>query len=78
MAINVREKLQTDYAISVTGNAGPSKDHNDKSIGLVYITIASKNGVLTNEFNFGQPREKVIKRTVNKALELLSIEILKN
>ena len=78
MAINVREKLQTDYAISVTCNAGPSKDHNDKSIGLVYITIASKNGVLTNEFNFGQPREKVIKRTVNKALELLSIEILKN
>ena len=78
MAINVRAKLQTDYAISVTGNAGPTTDSNDKSVGLVYITIASKKGVLTHEFNFGQPREKVIKRTVNKALELISKEIQKN
>jgi nicotinamide-nucleotide amidase len=45
---------------------------------LVYITIASKKSVLTHEFNFGQPREKVIKRTVNKALELISKEIQKN
>ena len=78
MAINVRAKLQTDYAISVTGNAGPTTDFNDKRVGLVYITIASKKGVLTHEFNFGQPREKVIKRTVNKALELISKEIQKN
>ena len=78
MAVNVRAKLQTDYAISVTGNAGPTTDSNDKSVGLVYITIASKKGVLTHEFNFGQPREKVIKRTVNKALELISKEIQKN
>jgi nicotinamide-nucleotide amidase len=78
MAINVRELLQTDYAVSVTGNAGPTTDANDKSVGLVYIAVASKRGEETHEFNFGQPREKVIKRTVNKALELLSKEILKN
>lgn len=78
MAICAREKLHTDYAISVTGNAGPTTDHNNKDVGLVYIGIASKENVEVHEFNFGQPREKVINRTVNKALELLQKNILKN
>ncbi|WP_417786250.1 competence/damage-inducible protein A [Tenacibaculum sp.] len=77
MAKGCREKLQTDYAIAVTGNAGPTTDHNDKSVGLVYIGIASKSGVEVYEFNFGQPREKVINRTVTKSLELLQAVILK-
>lgn len=78
MAKGCFEKLKTDYAIAVTGNAGPTTDHNDKSVGLVYIAIATKNGTEVQEFNFGQPREKVINRTVTKALELLSENILKN
>ncbi|RKF02984.1 nicotinamide-nucleotide amidase [Tenacibaculum lutimaris] len=77
MAKGCLEKLQTDYAIAVTGNAGPTTDHNDKSVGLVYIAIASKNRVEVQEFNFGQPREKVINRTVTKSLELLQANILK-
>lgn len=78
MALGARHRLQTDYAIAVTGNAGPTKDHNDKSVGLVYIAIASDDGVEAYEFNFGKPREKVIQRTVNKALEILQKNILKN
>jgi nicotinamide-nucleotide amidase len=31
---------------------------------------------LVQEFNFGQPREKVINRTVSKSLEILQKEIL--
>ncbi|WP_237276168.1 competence/damage-inducible protein A [Tenacibaculum ovolyticum] len=77
MAIGCLKKLKTDYAIAVTGNAGPTTDHNDKSVGLVYIAIATKDNVEVERFNFGQPREKVINRTVTKALELLSENILK-
>ncbi|CAM1364210.1 CinA-like protein [Tenacibaculum sediminilitoris] len=77
MAKGCLEKIQTDYAIAVTGNAGPTTDHNDKSVGLVYIAIASKEGIVVHEFNFGQPREKVINRTVTKSLELLQRIILK-
>lgn len=77
MAKGCLAKLQTDYAIAVTGNAGPTTDHNDKSVGLVYIAIASKERVEVHEFNFGQPREKVINRTVVKSLELLQKIILK-
>lgn len=78
MAIAVREKLDTDYAIAVTGNAGPTTDQTDKTIGVVFIALATKKGVLVEEFNFGQPREKVINRTVNKSLEILQKEIIKN
>ncbi|MGB1284357.1 MAG: competence/damage-inducible protein A [Polaribacter sp.] len=77
MAISARKKLNTDYAIAVTGNAGPTQDHNDKSVGLVYIALASEKKVLVEEFNFGKPREKVINRTVNKSLEILQKEIFR-
>ena len=77
MAVGCLEKLKTDYAIAVTGNAGPTTDDNNKSVGLVYIAIASKHNVEVQEFNFGKPREKVINRTVTKALELLSENVLR-
>tara|TARA_R110002073_G_scaffold8207_5_gene45848 strand:- start:60319 stop:61569 length:1251 start_codon:yes stop_codon:yes gene_type:complete len=78
MAISARKKMNTDYTIAVTGNAGPTRDKTDKSVGIVFIAIATENGVDCQEFNFGQPREKVINRTVNKSLEMLQVEILKN
>ncbi|MFV0247899.1 MAG: competence/damage-inducible protein A [Tenacibaculum sp.] len=78
MAMGALKKMQTSYAIAVTGNAGPTTDYNSKSIGQVYIAIATQNRVEVQEFNFGQPREKVINRTVTKAFELLKEKILKN
>jgi nicotinamide-nucleotide amidase len=76
MARGVKEKLQTDCAIAVTGNAGPTTDHNNKSVGVVYIAFISDDKEIVHEFNFGQPREKVINRTVSKSLEILQKEIL--
>lgn len=78
MAISAREKLNTDFAIAVTGNAGPTTDKTDKSVGDVFIALATKTSVFVEKFNFGQPREKVINRTVNKSLEMLQKELLKN
>lgn len=76
MAKGVKEKLQTNYAIAVTGNAGPTKDDTDKSVGVVFIAFVSDTKEIVQEFNFGQPREKVIHRTVSKSLEILQKEIL--
>ena len=78
MAINAKTKLNTDYAIAVTGNAGPTTDKTDKTVGVVFIAIATNTEVLVEEFNFGKPRERVIEKTVNKALELLQKEMIKN
>ena len=78
MALGAKKIMKSDYAIATTGNAGPSKGDADATVGTVFIAIATPNGVLVKEFNFGQPREKVIDRTVNKAFEMLQKEILKN
>ncbi len=76
MAKGAKERLQTNYAIAVTGNAGPTTDHNDKSVGLVYVAFVSDEKEFVEEFNFGQPREKVINRTVSKSLEILYRELI--
>ena len=76
MARGAKEKLQTNYAIAVTGNAGPTPDKSDKSLGTVFIALVSDFKEVVEEFNFGQPREKVINRTVSKSLEILQREIL--
>ena len=78
MALQVQKRLKTDYAIATTGNAGPTKGDSDAEIGIVFIAIATPKEVIVEEFNFGQPREKVIDRAVNKAFEMLQKEILKN
>ncbi|MBF2707555.1 competence/damage-inducible protein A [Flavobacterium soyangense] len=78
MAIHVKEMMKTDYAIATTGNAGPSKGDSNAELGSVFIALATPNEVIIEEFNFGQPREKVVDRTVMKSLEMLRKEILKN
>lgn len=78
MAKGAKERLQTNYALAVTGNAGPTADHNDKGVGVVFIALATDTEVFVEEFNFGKPRGRVIDKTVNKSLEMLQKEILKN
>ena len=77
MALGVQKLTKSDYAIATTGNAGPSKGESVAELGTVFIAIATPNEIFTEEFNFGQPREKVIDRAVSKALELIYKEILK-
>lgn len=77
MVQGIQKLTQADYAIATTGNAGPAKGDSNAELGTVFIAIASPNDVFIEEFNFGQPREKVIDRAVGKALELIYKEILK-
>ncbi|MCX7547597.1 competence/damage-inducible protein A [Xanthomarina sp. F1114] len=77
MAKNVLEIFQTDYAIATTGNAGPDKGDSDAEVGTVFIAIATKDRVFSEEFNLGNHRTKVIRKAVNKAFEMLEKEILK-
>jgi len=71
MAVGVQKVLQSDYAISVTGNAGPGKGDSDAAVGTVFIAIATPRNVRVSEFNFGKNRYKVQNKAKNKALELL-------
>lgn len=78
MAVGVKNKLKTTYGIGITGNAGPTSSTNIDDIGVVCIAIATPNEVVSERFEFGKPREKVLNRTTNKALEMLLKIVSKN
>jgi len=71
MAENARKKFNATVGLSTTGNAGPSKGDSDAEIGTVWIAIATQDKIVTEKFLFGIHRERVIGKSVNKALELL-------
>ncbi len=77
MAVNAQKLMKADFVIATTGNAGPTKGDADASLGTVFIAIATPNGVVVEEFNFGNHRDKVIRKAVHKSFEMLQKEILK-
>ncbi len=77
MAINAAKLFNTDYAIATTGNAGPTLDETEQDLGIVFIAIATPNGVFSERFSFGNHRVKVINKAATKAFEMLHKEILK-
>ena len=77
MATKVRELFHTDYAIATTGNAGPTKGDADAEVGTVFIGLATPKEVFAKKFMMGNHRERVIMKTVNKAMELLQKAVLR-
>ena len=71
MAIEVRKKFNSDISLAVTGNAGPLKGNNNEPIGKVFIAVSSENKSFVKEFHFGNHRERIIERAVNKSFEIL-------
>ena len=78
MALNVKKMFNSEYSLATTGNAGPTKGDSNKEIGAVYIGLATPEKVFSFEFNFGNSRERVTGKSVNKSLELILKELLKN
>ena len=75
MAKKTKEIFESDFCIAITGNAGPEKGDSCKEIGKVFIAIATMKDIQNFEFIFGNHRERVVNKAVNKALELLLFEI---
>lgn len=71
MAVGVREKFGTDYAIATSGIAGPGGGTPDKPVGTVWIAIAGKNRVVSKRFQFGNHRQRNVERTAVSALSML-------
>lgn len=71
MASGVRNLLQTDIAVSVTGLAGPGGDDYGHSVGTVCIGYADKHRTLAKEFHFHGDREDVRNAAIRAALELI-------
>lgn len=76
MALGVRKKLNSDYAISVTGLAGPTGDDFGNPVGTVFLGFCDKFGAISREFHFTGEREEVRKQAIISALELICEKIL--
>ncbi|MBF0273612.1 MAG: nicotinamide-nucleotide amidohydrolase family protein [Nitrospinae bacterium] len=57
LAIKTRNLFNADFALSITGIAGPTGGSEEKPVGLVYIGCASKSGTIVKEFNFKVDRK---------------------
>lgn len=71
MAINVRLKMDTDFALATSGVAGPDGGSDEKPVGTVWVALASKDGVFSKKFQFEKNRERNIRRASLAALGML-------
>ncbi|MBA3665773.1 MAG: competence/damage-inducible protein A [Bacteroidetes bacterium] len=76
LAENVLKKFNSDYAIAVSGIAGPSGGSAEKPVGLVWIAVADKNGITAQRFQFGDNRQRNIIMSAAGALNMLRKLIL--
>jgi nicotinamide-nucleotide amidase len=76
MARGARARAGTDYAIAITGIAGPAGGTPDKPVGLVYICIDSQKGSHTRRFQFTHNREFIRSRSAQTALNMLRLRLL--
>ncbi|MFH0865882.1 MAG: competence/damage-inducible protein A [Bacteroidota bacterium] len=76
MAENIRRKFKTDYAVAVSGIAGPDGGTPEKPVGTVWIAVTSQNKTETKKFQFGNNRLINIERAVMTALNMVRKAIL--
>jgi PncC family amidohydrolase len=72
MALGARRLTGSDYAVSVTGIAGPGGGSELKPVGLVWFGLAGRDGVRTEKALFSGDRAQVRAQAVVHALGMLT------
>lgn len=75
MAEGVRSLLQTDYAVSVTGIAGPEGGTAVKPVGTVWIGLSERSGTFARHFILRGDRNRIRRIAALNALDLLRRQI---
>ena len=77
MATSTAERLGSDYALSITGFAGPSGGTTDTPVGTIFIGFHSPFGTWGIRVNYSGDRLAIKARAVNHALDIMRRKINK-
>ena len=71
MAEGVRDLMQTDVGVGITGIAGPGGGSPEKPVGLVYIAVSAPEKTSVEKNVFSGVRAEIKRAAVNKALAMV-------
>ena len=77
MAEGVRERTGSDFGLATTGVAGPGGGSAEKPVGTVWIAVAGPQGTMAKVYQFGNHRQRNIRRSALMALDRLRKEVQK-
>ncbi len=75
MAEGARKKAGADFAIGITGIAGPSGGSEQKPVGLVYISVSADNYTEAERFIFSGNRQLIQLRAALTGLNMLRLRL---
>nr|WP_294869549.1 competence/damage-inducible protein A [uncultured Pedobacter sp.] len=75
MAQGAIDHFKTDYAVAVSGIAGPDGGMPGKPVGTVWIAVASRKHVVAKVYSFGNKRAQNIERSAIAALTMILNEL---
>ncbi|MEA3475819.1 MAG: competence/damage-inducible protein A [Candidatus Cloacimonadota bacterium] len=71
MLQGVRRRFKSNYAIAVSGIAGPTGGTPEKPVGLVFIGVNIEGNILIKKFNFSGTREQIKEKSAINSIYLL-------
>ena len=71
MSAGIRRAIHTDLGIGITGIAGPGGGSAKKPVGLVYLSLTTPTGTITQGCNFQGTRTEIKWQSSEKALTML-------
>ena len=75
MAQGIFNIFASDYAVAITGIAGPTGGTDAKPVGLVYISVGNQDTIDVFEYHFYGDRETIQHQAVMMAFDLLEKKI---
>jgi nicotinamide-nucleotide amidase len=76
MAEGARNRFGADYALAVSGVAGPGGGTPEKPVGTVWIALAAPGKTEAQKFQLGEHRGRNIRRAALSALNMLRVAVL--
>lgn len=72
MAKGAKVALKADYALAITGNAGPGTDEKNPNVGEIYVALAEEGGCICRKLELKGNREENRLAACVAALELIA------